>query len=132
MAKAFGGFKPREGLTEMGSEGTSQGRRSEQPFGSAGRFRPSGHFLIPVFVRQWCRIQFSPAQTPLQKMSIQNCDEAFIMTSLDKMGEFVGNDVFQALHGLLCQLQINPNPVRFGITGTPLRFHLFDSVMGNG
>jgi hypothetical protein len=47
------------------------------------------------------RIQLLPAQPPLRQVVVHHGDEAFVVTSLDEMGELVDDDIFEALLGLL-------------------------------
>lgn len=60
---------------------------------------------------------------PLRKPQVHNPDKAVIVVALDEMHEFVGNDVFETLHGLLGQFEVQPDATGFGVASAPSGFH---------
>jgi hypothetical protein len=49
-------------------------------------------------------------------------DKAFIVSGLDKMGQFVNHDALEAARVFLRELEDEPDYARLGLAGTPLVF----------
>ena len=66
-------------------------------------------------------------QPPLRHVFVHDRDEAIVMMPLDEMSEFVDDEIFQALHLLLGELEVQPDATGLCIAGAPLGLHLLDA-----
>jgi hypothetical protein len=57
-------------------------------------------------MRQWSRIQLLSVQAPMRHMLVHDGDETIVMMPLDEMGEFVNDNVLQALYRFLYELKV--------------------------
>jgi hypothetical protein len=57
-------------------------------------------------VRKWLGIQSLPVLAPVGEMTIHQRDEPVIVMPLDKVRQFVDEDVFKALGWFLCEFKI--------------------------
>ena len=65
-------------------------------------------------------VQRLPVLLPAGEMLIQQRGKAGAMLALQQMGQFVDDDVLQALHWLLGQLQVEPDPTGDRVATAPL------------
>lgn len=52
-------------------------------------------------------------QAPVRQVLIYDRNETVVMTSLDEMGEFVNDHIFDTVHGLLDEFEVQPNATSF-------------------
>jgi hypothetical protein len=57
-------------------------------------------------VRKWLGIQSLPVLAPVGEMTIHQRDEPVIVMPLDKVRQFMDEDVFKALGWFLCEFKI--------------------------
>jgi hypothetical protein len=70
-------------------------------------------------------------QAPLRQVLVHDRCKVIIMMALDEMHEFVNNDIFETLHRLLSEFEIQPDATSFDATGAPLGFHLLDAPVSD-
>ena len=56
-------------------------------------------------------------------MLIHQRSEPLVVVAFKKMNKLMDNDILQALFGLLCEFQIEPDAPSFDIAASPLRLH---------
>lgn len=60
-------------------------------------------------------------------MQVEEGGETVVVMPLMQVSQLVHQDVLQALHGLLGQLQVEPDTLRFDVAGAPLGLHALDA-----
>jgi hypothetical protein len=70
-------------------------------------------------------------QTPLRQVLVHYRNEPIVMMPVDEVHEFVNHDIFEALHRLLGEFEIQPDATSFDATGAPLGFHLLDAPVSD-
>jgi hypothetical protein len=85
--------------------------------------------VAPSLVGKRLGIQFLPMQSPLRHVLVHDRDEAIVMMPFIQMHEFMDGDVLQALHRLLREFEVQPNPTNFDIAASPLGFHFLDAAV---
>ena len=78
-------------------------------------------------MRQRCGVQLSPIHAPPGQVLVEQRDEMLVVATFMKMGEFVDDDVFHALHWLLHEFKVQPDSPGVGVAGAPSRFHPLDA-----
>ena len=68
-------------------------------------------------------VQCLPMESPLRHMSMHQGHESVVMMPFNQVRQFVKDDVLQALHGLLRELQIQPNTPAVDAASAPFRLH---------
>ena len=64
-------------------------------------------------------------------MLVHYRDEPVVMMPLDKVHEFMNKNIFEPLHRLLSEFEIQPDATSFDATGAPLGFHLLDAPVSD-
>ena len=60
-------------------------------------------------------------------MLVQQGDEPLIVMRLDEVNEFVNDEIFEALHRLFRQFEVQPDAASRYVARAPLSLHLFDA-----
>jgi len=76
-------------------------------------------------------IQLVPMQSPLRQGFVHDRHEPVVMVPLQQMHQFVDDKIFQALHRLFHQFEVQPDTAGLDVAGAPLGFHLFDTPLDN-
>src|SRR5947209_4683914 len=57
-------------------------------------------------------------------MSVHQREKSIIVMPLNKVGEFMNDQVFEALHRLLCKFEVQPDAARIRVARPPFGLHL--------
>lgn len=87
--------------------------------------------VFPLSMPQWSAVQLFTILSPQWHKLIHQRSEPFRVQPFQQVDKFVSDDVFQAVNRLLNQLQIEPDPPSFDVTGSPLCLHELDAPLGN-
>ena len=92
--------------------------------------QPGRDSVPPTLMGERGRVQLLAAGTPLWQVLIHERDEAAVVVAFQQVHQLVDDDVLQALHRLLGQLQVDPDSARRRVAATPLGPHAFDAPSG--
>jgi hypothetical protein len=76
-------------------------------------------------------VQFIPELLPSRQILTHKGMKTVVMVSLQKMSQFMDQNIFQTRKRLFRKLKIQPDSLLRDIAGTPFRFHLLDTPEGN-
>src|ERR1035437_9414677 len=88
--------------------------------------------IFPILVGEWSCIQLLTTRSPFWQKSIHQHYETIIVVTFKQMGQFVNNDVFNALGRLLDKFKLQPNSVGIDVASPPPRLHSLDSPFSDG
>ena len=64
-------------------------------------------------------------------MLIQDREKPIVVMPFQQVGQFVNDDVFEALHRLFREFEIEPDSAGGGVAGAPFGFHPLDAPVGD-
>jgi hypothetical protein len=73
------------------------------------------------------RVEQGTPLSPIRQELVHNSAESFIVTGFQQVRELMDDDVFEALRADCHQLEIQPDPPRFRVAGSPACSHPADS-----
>ncbi len=91
-------------------------------------FAPS---VSPSLMGKRRGVQLLPMQAPLRQAFVHDRHEPVVVVPLHQVHQFVDDQVFEALHRLLRQLQVQPDTAGVDVACTLLGFHLFNTPVGD-
>jgi hypothetical protein len=87
--------------------------------------------VTPGVVSEWRCVQLAPARPPVREMLVQQRDEPLIVMRLNEVDEFMNHEIFEALHGLFRQFEVQPDAASRYAARTPLSLHPLDAPSGD-
>lgn len=111
-----------EQLQQVPGHTTANGRGVASSFFCA--CRPS---MIPPLTSHRLPIQLIADQPPGRHVAVEDRQESAVVAGFDQVGEFVQQDVLQALQWFLRQFQIQPDAPGVGVAAAPQGLHALDA-----
>jgi len=85
-----------------------------------------------MLVGQGFGVQDSSARLPMGQVPVHDRDKLVAVVTLQKVRQFMDDDVFETLRGLFRQFKIQPDALRFDVAGAPLCLHFLDAPISDG